>query len=460
MNISRAAGALVFLLAGLFATGCSRAAMDAHPFRDQDTGQADAQAESENRIMERVQQTRERAAAGRINIWPFLYRDREDLSVLWPIFAASEQGHATLPFYEWQRAGRALRILTLHHWVPSFAVFERGGEYWRVFNTVRRGGEQGGFHVFPFILYNQYDAEKNSRHWHAGPLLFHHSSTPEWEFTSLLGPLYFRYRNQERESGYDWLPVPLVHRTWDQNKRAYAAIPLGVYRREFEADGHHFYTLPLSIGSDNESHWGNLGLILAFWQGERKVQSRFHLLLGILYNQRIIAESAARSTLREEILEPGSKQPAETSTLLRRRESLFGLYRYREDLAGAEQTRAEVRRLDPEEMGTRRSADAWLFPLYYWARTEEERHFNLLWRLYIFRAEAIPEGGEYRRRQLLWRLYDREDVPGATAMDIFPFASYDRLEDFKRFRFLGGLYEFRRDGQDRRIRLLFIPIKL
>lgn len=37
----------------------------------------------------------------RVNAWPLLYYNKPDLSILWPMIAASEDGNAVYPFYSW-----------------------------------------------------------------------------------------------------------------------------------------------------------------------------------------------------------------------------------------------------------------------------------------------------------------------------------------------------------------------
>ena len=119
----------------------------------------------------------------------------------------------------------------------------------------------------------------------------------------------------------------------------------------------------------------------------------------------------------------------------------------------------------------------WLFPLWSYDRTRgvmfdlpsgektldaEKEDFALLWFLYDYRRESVPEEShEYARRRVLWRLYHYERLNGDESTDVFPAITYDRRQDgYRKFSFLWRLFRYERDPEKgTKLDVLFIPLR-
>ena len=63
---------------------------------------------------------------------------------------------------------------------------------------------------------------------------------------------------------------------------------------------------------------------------------------------------------------------------------------------------------------------------------------------------------------MLWRLFHRETQGEVVATDIFPFIRYDRNgeKDTTELKWAEGLLGYEREGDEKNLRLLWLPIPL
>ena len=164
----------------------------------------------------------------RVNIWPLLYWQDPSLSIIWPLYTRTDQGHALVPAYEYTHDDRRLRIGTLHpDFVPVVADFDGGSDRWRVLNVVHDRKEMRRV-VYPVYF-------RNYRHNNQSTLLFpvyYRDSKGYWTplvthrggTTGILGPLFFR---SEYGSRVTWaFPWPLVSVTPGETRGNVRVFPL------------------------------------------------------------------------------------------------------------------------------------------------------------------------------------------------------------------------------------------
>lgn len=120
----------------------------------------------------------------------------------------------------------------------------------------------------------------------------------------------------------------------------------------------------------------------------------------------------------------------------------------------------------------RHSGHNWLLPFYTYTRGENQRtltclwpvwrdtesddmnHSQVFWRLFDARFES---NGDHCV-SVLWRGYRNEKEGESLEVDVFPFITYRRPEPGKnRFQFLAGFFELGKDGEDRHMRLFWLP---
>jgi len=113
----------------------------------------------------------------------------------------------------------------------------------------------------------------------------------------------------------------------------------------------------------------------------------------------------------------------------------------------------------------------WLLPLYTYERNPEKRVFTMLWPLWLH-----SDGEDENQTSLLWRLVDagfkpngdrsvsvlwrgyRDEVRGNTRkVDAFPFITYTRTGQDRRFKFLEGFFESGREDGQGYLRFLYLP---
>ncbi len=233
-----AALALAVLLAA--ATACSRYTLKSAPIWDSESHPPQGPVEN------------------RVNLWPFVYWRDPVLSVLWPLYTATEQGNALVPLYEYRKDELMLRLLAIHPDFPSAATINSERRYTRILNTVVDANDKR-LAFFP-LYWQNYGPEP----WELLlPVYFHNKGgvwTPivTWrnDLKGVLGPVFCQY-NRHSTSQY-YAPWPLVG-WWADNTQQHAhAFPLFYYNHE----GVYYleYTMAGLIGRDDASQW-----IFPFW---------------------------------------------------------------------------------------------------------------------------------------------------------------------------------------------------
>lgn len=221
-----AALALAVLLAA--ATACSRYTLKSAPIWDSESHPPQGPVEN------------------RVNLWPFVYWRDPVLSVLWPLYTATEQGNALVPLYEYRGDERSLRLGAIHPEFPSLATFDAKNKYTRVLNTVV-DREKKTYAFFPFVykdkdlltlfpLYFQ-GLDQNDPSQLVVPLYFHDKDgiwTPlvTWrkDLKGALGPLFCRYNDGSTKKYY--APWPLVAWWSDRDETYWRAFPFYSHKKE------------------------------------------------------------------------------------------------------------------------------------------------------------------------------------------------------------------------------------
>lgn len=258
-------------MAALAAAGCSTPAMKATPIWDSEYDKAEGPPED------------------RINLWPLFYYRKPAFSVLWPLFSATDEGHALVPFYEFQRERDELRLLTVHPALPAGVIRKPG--YRRVFNVVDDQAEErfavlplyfespGSLSIVPLLHKNP------DGFW--TPLVTRFTRNDE-SWVGALGPLFLRHRVGELTTWHG--PWPLVARWSGPERTGYRAVPLVWYdrdgddllvnlagalfhlRREGDRQSIHWIWPLGATGQQREQSW-NRFVPLWYWsqEGERSV---------------------------------------------------------------------------------------------------------------------------------------------------------------------------------------------
>jgi hypothetical protein len=229
----------------------------------------------------------------RINIWPLLYYRKPALSVLWPLFSATDEGQAFVPFYAYDRRSQALSVITASPWLPAAAQLEP--EYKRIGNVIWNGSTER-FSIFPLFFrdpralllaplfytdadgfwtfpWTRFRREKREVDGWLAPALLHVRDTRE-ESWHLAWPLLAAWREEE-ERGMRALPLfwlerepdrsllnvggLLFHREVDGERLwAFWLWPLGAAKRDGETRGSRFLPLWYSDAKDGASLFASL----------------------------------------------------------------------------------------------------------------------------------------------------------------------------------------------------------
>ncbi len=269
---------MLVLLLGLF-VGCSTTAMKSTPLWDREYEKANGPAED------------------RINVWPLFYYRNPALSALWPLISATDEGHAFVPFYEYDKSDRHMRLGTLHQIAPAFADFNGEDETKRVFNVMSDKKEHT-FWVLPFYFQDCDDKEL-----YIIPVLYKSEDgfwTPLYTHTrdlkGFFGPLFFRYA--ANGSTRYFFPWPILGFWSGDKEKGFRAFPLGWYNRRGDYVNlnlglllynymgrsdwkQHDYLWPLGQYSSNKENKTNR-LIPLFYANEKNGK-KFLWVLGPLF---------------------------------------------------------------------------------------------------------------------------------------------------------------------------------
>ncbi|MFW6287025.1 MAG: hypothetical protein ACOC29_03690, partial [Candidatus Sumerlaeota bacterium] len=127
------AAALILLATFILLSACSHHAMKSTP------------------VAFREHSTAEGPVEDRVNLWPLFYQRDPAWSALWPLIAASDEGSAVLPFYEYDRNDKDLRVGTVTQLAPPLMRFDEKDDNWRIFN-IAKDNKHHEFRVMPLYF--------------------------------------------------------------------------------------------------------------------------------------------------------------------------------------------------------------------------------------------------------------------------------------------------------------------
>ena len=327
----------------------------------------------------------------------------------------------------------------------------------------RKDGESYTSVLFPFWHSHRSSGRKTD--WLV-PLFFldRHPGGNDWSWYSF--PLSFGFAGDSRDDGTFFNLGTLVAHYWGRSKTdwsLYLLLPfIGIER---DQDSWESYAFPLFWRESTPSHFDfDLGLGLLWRQRDQARNQTEHEVAGSIRRKlERLAESDEVTTAPLNAAQPGFKRPA-ASREDKNRKSFFGWFTHQERLGGRLKSDPQARTLDeisPADVDFWKEELSWLFPFYYFKKTEEEKAFNLLLSLYQGDWETRErDGARLERQRVLGYLYRRLKTPEGLEVDAFPFLSHSRSEDYIRTSFAGGLLEYRKKDSEERIKLLYIPIGL
>jgi hypothetical protein len=227
----------------------------------------------------------------RLNLWPLLYIDGDEVSVLAPIFRRTDDSVALRPIFAWNSSRQRLRVLyplmefnfaagdgfvfpvfwgndyTVGfplYWdfreangrtntlLPVWYYSREGADrsWWAAFGLIGGRQSEGELHHRVLPLYSFTEDVNGYSHWCAAPLAHFWRDTKAREAGGWVIPFYLR-----RESPSESLSLSPLWASWenrDDGSRGHAVIPL--YARSDRADGRSVWTLAGADHRDGESH--------------------------------------------------------------------------------------------------------------------------------------------------------------------------------------------------------------
>ncbi len=461
---------LLLLLAVVVLAGCSTHAMKSQPLWGQSK-------EEEERPIE--------IAFEGTNAWPIYYQRGDEVAVLWPLFASTENGHAVALLYEYLREERTLRVLQLFPWLPSYARFQPEKKAWYVFpyftwlrknpeeqkhpKPTWRSGERIVF-LFPFYynspstfwtpLFSDQRFSDNPSIWHQS---YYHRVRGDARRTGILGPLFFHESSEVDGHRQLYAPFPLVGAWWKGRSTGFQAFPIVYYKHGSDKD-RYFNILGLlfhyqAVHYDNNmrgEHFNLLAWPLFYWgtdwmDEEELIRRRHERLMQTKWRGTITDETEPERNTLDEV----------TTTWYR--VMLLGIYQHRRkiELKGFAEFPVGSEEPSEWEFSTRGRTTTRLFPLFSTTRWDDgESSSNILWQLYNGFSKHRASGEMYTKRTVLWRLYRHERLGDQSLTDVFPFISTarDREAGRSRWTLAGGLFERRTEEGTRTTKLLWIPV--
>ena len=210
------------------------------------------------------------ALQDRLNLWPLLYIDGDELSVLAPIYRQDSQQVALRPLFSWHSGKKRLRVLY------PLAQFEFARNEWFVFPFYR-----GPDYTVAFPLYWDFRSPKGRTNWFF-PLWAYERTENAWKGWTALGlvggrqsaeeshrrvlPLFSSTRKKEYREQW-WLP-PLTC-FWSDRTTGVAGRMILPFLFQEDSPGHHFLLTP----------------VYARWTGPEGVQGRFVLPVGAVVDR-------------------------------------------------------------------------------------------------------------------------------------------------------------------------------
>lgn len=171
-------------------------------------------------------------AEGRVNFWPLFYYRKPALSILWPFFAMTDEEHAFVPLYEYDRSKERLRVGSIHQALWSLADFKPQKKEWRILNTWK---DEDSFFFVPLVYGNWED-----KSFAVVPIIGHDDDlwwtlpyTHAKDFNGILGPLFFLKKNDVKT--FAMYPAPLAAYWHEAEETGSMLLPL--YYHESREDG-------------------------------------------------------------------------------------------------------------------------------------------------------------------------------------------------------------------------------
>jgi hypothetical protein len=178
--------------------------------------------------------------ADRINFWPLFYKRGSDMSLLWPMVAASDDGNAVYPFYSYYYSNE----FTVLWPMSSFSLTEDGGN--RIFNTYWKDEQ---LTIFPFFFKDDdywlamFLAGVGTNEWYSimPPMWIHWYGENAWLF--LPGLTYMKREN----TNYTFTTFPLYHQSRDDDEfLQWAACALYLHYHDRENSYTHLFPMLFS----------------------------------------------------------------------------------------------------------------------------------------------------------------------------------------------------------------------
>lgn len=198
--------------------------------------------------------------ADRINLWPMFYKRGSDMSLLWPMIAANDDGNAVYPFYSYYYSNE-FNVL----WpMSSFSLTEDGGN--RIFNTYWKDEE---LTVFPFFFKDDdywlamFLAGMGSNEWYSiiPPLWIHWYGEDAWFF--LPGLTYMK----RDDTNYTFTSFPLYHQSREDDAFLQWAV-CALYLRYHDRGNAYTHLFPMLFSySNNDTNSPNVlrAVLPLFW---------------------------------------------------------------------------------------------------------------------------------------------------------------------------------------------------
>jgi hypothetical protein len=453
----------------------------------------------------------------RVNVWPLAYKNKDRLSLLWPIVDIDENGFAVRPLFNKEKddysvlfplssynsrrkVGWLATAYSYEDYFGAFPLFHAGkdfdylGPWWRadegkshgVFPLYGTGPELT--HIGPawrivdedtkdwtsLGVFPLFSADTDGQAFWS-PLYRHRFTDKKREHSALLGIGKWTDRADGR---FDHHLHPVWYHKKSKDREVKALVP---FWYDLEEAGRHISINPLyGRGIDAAGEQFMTSYLGPMYIETRKGETR-DLMLGMVYHRR---QRGEQSSWRLWPLAAMSNQEQYPDFL------------YSLTLAGYRRTQHDLSwYLTPL---VHYSADAesveWgAWPLVHIFRSSSVRNFDTLvfdwWRRYeeevltmqTFRIPLVYRDyadlkNEIRSAKLLFGLvhyhrdkdrnqfsvlkylYRREQTGQRVARDIFPFIKWDSGEDSYRFSFLWRLLNVEREGEQRKGHVLFIPV--
>jgi hypothetical protein len=340
-----------------------------------------------------------------------------------------------------------------HSWNCPWPVFgiwhgpdQRGGRLWPLFGINERDGRfRRVFFLWPLGHWWDTGLDTTSPGKVRAFLpFFGVVATENLNYVTVIWPLFGR--REDRKAGFvEWhVPWPLFSVTTGKGVNGFKVFPL--YEQRFTPD-----VCRRAVG------WKVLVFEKTWGETELTTKVSSCLIFQSIRREWLEREVDGR-TVRE-------APPREGPSL-----------RLAAERAGVDPESAGRRERPDDERTARSSVNTLLWPLFRYRRSEnDEVFFTVLepwwWRdrevwdrhygpfFTLYRYERLADGTKVEHA--LFNLYDHSRSDRERRVRLSPLFDYWRRgepAEYRRFRILGGLFGYERRGEDKRVRLLWIPI--